>query len=205
LFIARYSVIVFVFCYQDQDGKMSRGNNDILDATAHGSLTKAVWGASTVAMERTRSSSTVATLPSSSSVCERSPQRKSSKIRWIRRVPAHSGRKVNRGRGGLSQSQSQPQSLGEILSLVDTASRIEKNGGCHNHVFHQQNHQLHGSSRSVLSAGSRVSFAKDLEEVIDIPEYDNESRPKCFYSNRDLNEFRCEWEMEQDGLLPMQR
>jgi hypothetical protein len=188
---------------------MSGRNHDSLDATAHGSLTQCIWGptSSTVVMERTRSS----TLPPSSSSCsvfDRSPQRKSSKIRWIRRVPSHAGRNVNRGRGGLSQSQSQPQSLGEILSLMGTSSRDDKNQGYHNHIFqhqHQSHNHCYGSSRSVLSAGSRVSFAKELVDVIDIPEYDNESISKCFYSNSDLNEFRCEWEMEQDGLIPMQR
>jgi hypothetical protein len=184
---------------------MSRRNHDSLDATTHGDLTKSNWGtSSSVVLERTRSSA-APTSSSSSVACERSPQRKSSKIRWTRRFPPHSGRNGNQGRGGLSQSRSQPQSLGEILRIVGSSSRHEKNEGCQNEVFDQQTHHCYGSSRSVMSAGSRVSFAKELEEVIDIPEYDNESRPKCFYSNRDLNEFRCEWEMEQDGLIPMQR
>jgi hypothetical protein len=95
------------------------------------------------------------------------------------------------------RSSRQPQNLGEILELVGTRQTNSSAGGSSPHG--------HGSSRSVMSAGSRVSFAKELEEVVDIPEYDNESRSKCFYSNRDLSEFRCEYEMEQDGLMPMQR
>lgn len=95
------------------------------------------------------------------------------------------------------RSSRQPQNLGEILELVGTRQT--------NSSVEGSSPYGHGSSGSVMSVGSRVSFAKELEEVVDIPEYDNESRSKCFYSNRDLSEFRCEWEMEQDGLMPMQR
>lgn len=61
-------------------------------------------------------------------------------------------------------------------------------------------------SVSVMSTSSRVSFSeRGLEEVATIPDYDQESRKKCFYSNRELEEFRFEWEMERDGLFPTQR
>ncbi|KAG7347375.1 hypothetical protein IV203_016080 [Nitzschia inconspicua] len=182
---------------------MSRRNRDCLDSTSHESSKCTTSRRAPPAIHRTRS--LVPMTSSSSSVCEASPQRKSkNKIQWTRRTPLHAGRGMNITDHRSLPSQTrlqQPQSLGEILRIV---GRPQNNGrGGDGHDSSQQ--LLQNSSRSVVSAGSRVSFAKELEEVHDIPEYDNESRTKCFYSNRDLSEFRCEWEMEQDGLMPMQR
>ena len=59
---------------------------------------------------------------------------------------------------------------------------------------------------SLMSASSKVSFSeRGLEDVHNIPDYDQDSKRKCFYSDGELEEFRFEWEMERDGLLPTQK
>jgi hypothetical protein len=182
----------------------SRNCHDSLDATSHVSSNRKAIRRKPIVVRRTQS--LVPTSSSSSSICEQSPQPKlKNKIQWTRRTPPHSSGRSIRDLKSLSSPPFQPHSprnLGEILDLVGT--RQQRTGGSDSHLYSPYQHNQ-GSSRSVVSAGSRVSFAKELVEVVDIPEYDNESRNKCFYSNRDLSEFRCEWEMEQDGLMPMQR
>jgi hypothetical protein len=73
----------------------------------------------------------------------------------------------------------------------------------HHHQQPQQSSFHNDSSLSLMSTSSRVSFSeRGLEDIVAIPDYDQESRKRCFYSNGELEEFRFEWEMERDGLLP---
>ncbi|KAL3903794.1 MAG: hypothetical protein SGILL_010313 [Bacillariaceae sp.] len=68
----------------------------------------------------------------------------------------------------------------------------------------QQSSFFNDSSVSLMSTSSKVSFSeRGLEDIVTVPgNYDQDSKRRLFYSDGELEEFRFEWEMERDGLLP---